>query len=101
MKLSPAARKLKKAILAEYEITDQAGLAILETALQAYDGMNAAQEIVKKDGLTLGGDRGSIKAHPLCAVIRDCRAQFLMAMKHLNLDLEPLKDRPGRPSGGK
>jgi hypothetical protein len=99
VKLSRQAQKLKKAILAEYEITDQAGFAILETAMQAYDGMNAAQGIVDEQGLTVAGDRGAIKAHPLCAVIRDYRSQFLMALKHLNLDLEPLKSRPGRPGG--
>jgi P27 family predicted phage terminase small subunit len=97
-KLSQRAEKLKKGILSEYEITDHAGLAILQTAMEAYDGMNAAQEVVSKQGLTVPGDRGGVKAHPLCAVVRDCRAQFLMALKHLNLDLEPVKGI-GRPPG--
>lgn len=91
-KLSREAVKLKKAILRDYDITDEAGLAILETAMLAYDGMNAAQAEVDSQGLTVKGDRGQIKAHPLLAVIRDYRAQFLMALKHLNLDLEPLRD---------
>jgi len=92
-KLSTQAEKLKKAILKEYDITDEAGIAILQTAVEAMDLMRQAQRVVTKDGLTVKGDRGQIKAHPLLSVIRDQRAQFLMALKHLNLDLEPLRDK--------
>ena len=98
-KLSKQATKLKKGILKEYDITDEAGLAILQTAMEAYDAMHEALKVVDADGMTVQGDRGNIKAHPLLSVIRDSRAQFLMAIKHLNLDLEPLNNRPGRPSG--
>lgn len=97
--LSPPATKLKKGILKEYDISDEAGIAILQTAMEAFDAMHAAQEVVDVQGLTVAGDRGQIKAHPLLAVIRDSRAQFLMALKHLNLDIEPLRDRAGRPPG--
>ena len=58
--------------------------------------MHGAQAVVDKQGLTVSGDRGQIKAHPLLSVIRDSRAQFLMALKHLNLDIEPLQSGPGR-----
>lgn len=95
-KLSKQAADLKKSILKDYEITDEAGIAILQTAMEAFEQMKDAQAIVDKQGLTVRGDRGQIKAHPLLSVIRDSRAQFLMALKHLNLDLEPLRDRAGR-----
>ena len=98
-KLSKEATKLKKAILKEYDISDEAGIAILQTAMDAFDAMHKAQAVVDKQCLTVSGDRGQIKAHPLLSVIRDCRAQFLMALKHLNLDIEPLRDGPGRPAG--
>ena len=97
-KLSKEAAKLKRAILKEYDISDEAGKAILDTAMEAFDAMHKAQEVVDVQGLTVAGDRGQIKAHPLLAVIRDSRAQFLMALKHLNLDIEPLKGI-GRPPG--
>jgi glutathione S-transferase len=42
---------------------------------------------------------GQPKPHPLLATERDARAQFLAALKALNLDLEPLRDRVGRPGG--
>jgi len=96
MKLSAQATKLKKSLIEEYQIQDEAGLAILDTAVEAMDLMRQAQRVVAKAGLTVKGDRGQEKAHPLLSVIRDQRSQFLMALKHLNLDLEPLRDRPGR-----
>ena len=42
---------------------------------------------------------GQVKSHPLLSVERDSRAQYLAALKALNLDLEPLRDKPGRPGG--
>jgi len=93
MKLSTHAAKLKKSIIEEYDIVDQAGIAILQTAIEALDLMRRAQKEVEKDGLTVKGDRGQIKAHPLLSVIRHQRSQFLSALKALNLDLEPLRDR--------
>lgn len=98
MKLSKEALKIQNSILKEYDINDEAGLAILKTGMESYDLMQKSQKIVERDGLTVAGDRGGIKAHPLLAVIRDSRAQFLMALKHLNLDLEPIKGI-GRPPG--
>ena len=98
MKLSKEAKKIQDAILKEYDINDEAGLAILKTGMESYDLMQKSQKIVERDGLTVAGDRGGIKAHPLLAVIRDSRGQFLMALKHLNLDLEPVKGI-GRPPG--
>ena len=98
MELSEGALKIRNAILKEYDIVDDAGQAILQTGMEAYDLMQKAQEQVDRDGLTVAGDRGGIKAHPLLACIRDSRAQFLMALKHLNLDIEPIKQM-GRPPG--
>lgn len=98
-KLSKESKKLKKAILSEYAITDEAGIAILETAIEAYDLAHEAQAEIDKQGLTVEGDRGQIKAHPLLSVVRFSRAQFLSGLKALNLDIEPLRDGPGRPGG--
>jgi P27 family predicted phage terminase small subunit len=97
MKLSAEAQKLKKSLLSEYRIDDAAGLAILQKALEAFDQANECQRVVDKEGLMVTGDRGQKKSHPLLMTIRDCRSQFLMALKMLNLDLEPLRDGPGRP----
>jgi len=99
MRLSAEARKFKKGILEEYTIDDAAGLRILETACEAFDRMRSAQKTIQKDGMTVTDRWGQIKAHPLCSVERDSRAQFLAALKQLNLDLEPLQNAPGRPAG--
>ena len=82
----------------EYELTDEAGQLILQTALEAFDRMRQAQARLKKEGLTVLDRFDQPKAHPLCTVERDNRAQMMAAIKQLNLDLEPLKDR-GRPKG--
>lgn len=97
-KLSRQAAKLKQSLSKEYDIGDEAGRLLLQTAMEAYDEFQDAKVVVDKEGLTVRGDRGQIKAHPLLAVIRDARAQFLMALKHLNLDIEPLNGI-GRPPG--
>ena len=99
MKLSAEAKKLKKGILEEYSIDDAAGLRILETACEAFDRMRAAQKAIQQDGMTVADRWNQIKAHPLCSVERDARAQFLAALKALNLDIEPLQNGPGRPAG--
>ena len=61
--------------------------------------MTAATKAIEQYGIVVPGTGGSVKANPACAVERDARAQFLGALKQLNLDLEPLHDGPGRPAG--
>jgi P27 family predicted phage terminase small subunit len=97
--LSKAARSRWRQLVDEYAITDPAGLQILEAALEAFDRMRAAQRTIKKDGATFKDRYGQPRAHPLLVVERDSRAAMLAALKQLNLDLEPLRDRPGRPGG--
>lgn len=87
--------------MAEYAIEDQAGLLILQTGLEAFATMRGAQAAIKTEGSTVKDRFGQLKAHPLCAVERDARAQMLAALRQLNLDLEPLKGGPGRPPGRK
>ena len=86
-------------ITTEYGITDQGGLLILQTALEAFDRMRDAQRTLETEGLIVQDRFMQQKAHPLCTVERDNRAQFMQGIKALNLDIEPLKDSPGRPGG--
>ena len=97
--LSAEARKQWAAIVAEYSLDDDAGLLILTTSLEAFDRMRQAQKQIESDGATTLDRFGQLKAHPLLPVERDSRAAFMAGLKALNLDLEPLHDRPGRPSG--
>lgn len=88
-----------KKILAEYEIHDEAGRLILQTALEAFDRMRQAQSILTQEGPVVRDRFDQPKAHPMTVVERDSRAAMLGALKQLNLDLEPLNDKPGRPAG--
>lgn len=83
----------------EYGIEDEAGRLLLMTAMEAFDRMRLAQNAVKRKGATFEDRFGQLRAHPLLSVERDARAQMLAALKALNLDLEPLRDGPGRPPG--
>lgn len=97
--LSKIAQSLWDRLLKEYDIHDEAGLLILQTGLEAGDRMREAQDIIKKEGMQVTDRFNQKKAHPLTTVERDSRAAMLSALKALNLDLEPLNDRPGRPGG--
>ncbi len=99
MKLSDKAQKLKKSILEQFEFGDDASLAILDAAMEAFDLKHSAMAVVQAEGMTVQGDRGGVKAHPLLATIRDAQSQFLSAMKQLKLETDNTATRgPGRPT---
>ena len=99
-KSSAKSEKLRLYILENYPdaVGDEVFAAVLEAGLESRDMATKAMAVIEKEGLTVQGDRGNIKSHPLCAVVRDQKAQFLAAMKQLDLrdDLEP--KRIGRPT---
>lgn len=97
--LSKEGQALWNKLLNEYSIEDEAGLLILQTAMEAFDRMREAQAIIKTEGLTVEDRFFQKKAHPLTVTERDSRSAMMQALKSLNLDLEPLNDRPGRPEG--
>ena len=97
--LSAAAKKLWDAILNEFSVDDAAGQTILRVSLEAFDRSQDARKAINKDGMTVTGRDGQKRSHPLLTVERDNRAAFLAGLKALNLDLEPLRDGPGRPGG--
>lgn len=97
--LSTEAKAWWKRLRTEYEIEDDAGLLLLQTGLEAFDRMRHAQDAIRAEGMTVLDRFGQRKAHPLLPAERDARAQMLAALRALNLDVEPLQDRPGRPAG--
>lgn len=80
-------------------MSDAAGLALLQTALEAFDAMREAQAIVREHGPCVKDRYGILRANPATVIVRDARAQFMRALKDLNFDLEPLR-APGRPLRG-
>ena len=97
--LSSEAKTIWKEILSEYQIEDAAGLRILRVSLEAFDRAQAAREAIDREGMTVTDKFEQMKPHPLLPIERDSRAAFLAGLKALNLDLEPLRDGPGRPGG--
>jgi P27 family predicted phage terminase small subunit len=97
--LSREAKNLWRKIQDEYQITDEAGLLILATGLEAFDRMRQAQTILEAEGMTTLDRFQQPRPHPAATIERDSRSALLGALKQLNLDLEPLRDGPGRPAG--
>ena len=98
---SAEARTFERQIVAEYRINDAAGLKLLARACEALDRLRRAQRLIARDGEVIGDKKGSVKAHPAIAIEKEAHRQFMEALKALNLDLEPLRDHPGRPGGGR
>ena len=84
-------------VAAEYALDDPAGLALLCTAAECLDRMRAAQASIAQRGELVDDRYGAPKLNPACGLEKDARAGFLAALRALNLDLEPLRDGPGRP----
>lgn len=81
----------------EYGVADAAGLALLARAAECVDRMNAAHAAIAEHGELIPDRYGGVKLNPACNLEKDARSGFLAAMRALNLDLEPLRDGPGRP----
>jgi hypothetical protein len=95
--LRDAGKVFFQAVADEYSITDSAGLALLTRAAECVDRMDAAQVAIAEHGELVIDRYGSPKLNPACALEKDARSGFLAAIRALNLDLEPLRDGPGRP----
>lgn len=90
--------QLFRDIVAEYGIADSAGLALLTTAGECLDRMRAAQAAIKAHGEIVVDRYGAPKLNPACNLEKDARNGMLAALRALNLDVEPLRDGPGRPA---
>ena len=83
----------------EYQIDDPVGQLLLQTALEAFDRMKIAAAVLNKKGVTFCDKYGQARPHPAATVEANNRSQMMIALKALNLDLEPIRDGPGRPPG--
>jgi hypothetical protein len=97
--LGEAGRGLWSSIQADYKITDPGGLALLQQACEALDRIASVRVQIDQQGELLV-IKGVPRVNPLCAVERDQRAALARCIRYLNLDIEPLRDRVGRPPGG-
>ncbi len=90
---------LWRELTSEYGIADAAGLALATTAAECLDRVRAAQAAIAKHGEIVIDRYGAPKLNPACGLEKDARNGLLSAFKALNLDIEPLRDGPGRPAG--
>lgn len=97
--LSIEAKTIWKDLVCEYDIQDSAGLRILRVSLESFDRAQECRKKIDEDGLIFYDKFQQRKCHPLLSIERDSRAAFLTGLKCLNLDLEPLRNAPGRPPG--
>jgi hypothetical protein len=97
--LKKAGRNLWNSIQDQYGIDDAGGLAHLLTACRSEDDLERMRGTVARDGDTITDRFGQKREHPLLGAIRGLEAVKRQALKSLNLDLEPLRDKPGRPGG--
>jgi len=96
--LSKLARRLWVELQTDFVLSDSAGQVLLTQALHAWDRCEAARKLVDREGPILQDRFGQAVPHPAAKIERDSRAQFLAALKALNLDVAAAKP-PGRPLG--
>ena len=97
--LTPKSIAWWDALVDEYDISDAAGLLLLENAMRARDRMEQASALIAEHGAVTLDRFGQLRPNPATTIERDSRAAMQSALKALNLDLEPLRDTAGRPPG--
>ena len=80
-------RQLWHDIFRDYNLASLASDAVLVTTLEAHQRARQAREQIDRDGMTIIGRDKQIKVHPLLAVERDARQQWLAGLKALGLEL--------------
>lgn len=81
-------RALWLAVMADHQIDDGAGRALLARACEAMDRLRQVQAQIAADGLTTKGYKGQVKAHPLLQVEAEQGRAMMAAFRGLNLDLD-------------
>lgn len=97
--LSRAAARWLVELRDEYDLTDSGGWALAVQAAECWQRCGEAREIVSSQGAIVLDRFGSPREHPAVKIEYAARSQLLAALKLLNLDIEPLAKRSGRPGG--
>ena len=84
---SPGAVRFWQAVVADYDVSDSAGLELLSQACACLTEIDELSEQIRKDGLTAKGYRGQPRPHPLLKAKAEARRQFLACIKTLRLDI--------------
>src|SRR5262245_7757129 len=92
-------REIWLQLVSEFGITDAGGLTLVTTIAECRDRLTEAQALIKKHGAVIATTTGVLRSNPALKVEVDTRNGMLAALRMLNLDIEPLRDRPGRRAG--
>ena len=92
-------KQIWEQLVREFGITDAGGLALVTTIGECRDRLTEAQKLIKKHGTVIETSTGALRSNPALKVEVDARNGMLAALRMLNLDIEPLRDGPGRPAG--
>jgi hypothetical protein len=99
--LGPAGRALWAAISDAYVIEgDPAAEALLLVVCREADRAEEADELVRTHGMSYTDRAGVLRVNVFVRIGREARLAMTRAMRALGLDLEPVRDRVGRPFGG-
>jgi P27 family predicted phage terminase small subunit len=80
-------RQIWAGVFRDYDLSADVATAVLATALEAHQRARECREAIDRNGMTVTGRDGQVKVHPLLAVERDARAQWLAGVKTLGLEL--------------
>lgn len=98
--LGKTGRRLWDSIHAEYAIVDAGGVELLLLACEALERAEQLREQIDKDGPVIRLKGGVLRDHPALKHELANRAFVTRAIARLGLDVEPLRDGPGRPTMG-
>jgi hypothetical protein len=96
--LGPAGANLWHAIMAEYDVSDAGGRALLEQAAAAYDRAERLRVEIERDGEIVRGRTG-MREHPGLRGELAARSFICRTLQRLGINLEAVRMTPGRPSG--
>jgi P27 family predicted phage terminase small subunit len=83
--LSAAAKQLWAKLQADFVLDDEAALLILQSALEAYDRVQEARQILAAEGGVVKDRWGQSKQHPASLVEASARAQLYAGLRLLRL----------------
>ena len=88
--LSAEARRIWRRVLREWQL-GEAELLLLQQALEAYDRVQQAREILEREGLVVRTKKtGAHHMHPAYRIESDARAAMTRALRALNLKITEL-----------
>ena len=95
--LGPAGVTLWRSIMAEYDISDAGGRALLEQAAAAYDRAERLRVEIDRDGEIVRGSAG-MREHPGLRGELATRSFICRTLQRLGINLEAVRMASGRPS---